>query len=236
MLEEVKLLMELQDIDYWIGELERSKEYIPDMMKNLREEMESVETELTASGARLKEAQVEASSLELKVGEAKEHLEKYQEQMLTIKTNKEYDALVGQIETSKQEIAEDEEQYLTLLDEVETLKTRIGELEEKHSQIKKDNEDRLTSLQQEIDAVEDKMSEKVAYRKQLKSKVPRPAMSIYQRVRKGRGGDVVVRLKRGACGACYKSQTPQKIQEIKKGTKLQTCDSCGRILVYDGDD
>jgi len=236
MLEEVRLLMELQDIDYWIGELERSKEYIPDMMNNLREEMGTVEEELNQSRERLKEAQVESSALELKIGEAKEHLEKYQEQMLTIKTNKEYDALVGQIETAKQEIGEDEEKYIALLEEIETLTTKIGELEERFERVKKENQERLTTLQQEIDAVEDKMGEKVAYRKQLKSKVPRPVMSIYQRVRKGRGGDVVVKLKRGACGACYKSQTPQKIQEIKKGLKLQTCDSCGRILISDGDD
>ncbi|MFH2056149.1 MAG: hypothetical protein ABIJ61_09335, partial [bacterium] len=142
MLEEVRLLMELQDIDYWIGELERSKEYIPDMMKSLRGEMENVESELTTARARLQEAQLETNSLELKIGEGKEHLEKYQEQMLTIKTNKEYDALVGQIETVKQEIAAFEEKYLGLLEEVETLQTRIGELEEKHTQIKKDNEER----------------------------------------------------------------------------------------------
>ncbi len=236
MLEEVRLLMELQDIDYWIGELERSKEYIPDMMKSLREEIDTVESELTSSRQRLEEAQLETNNLELKVGEAKEHLEKYQEQMLTIKTNKEYDALVGQIETAKQEIAADEETSLTLLEEVETLQSRIAELDERHGRIHQENEDRLSSLQEEIDAVEDKMSEKVAYRQQLKSKVPRPTMSIYQRVRKGRGGDVVVRLKRGACGACYKAQTPKKIQIIKKGSILQTCDSCGRILVSDGDD
>lgn len=236
MLEEVKLLMELQDIDYWIGELERSKEYIPDMMQSLREEMETVESELISSRQRLEEAQLEANGLELKVGEAKEHLEKYQEQMLTIKTNKEYDALVAQIEIAKQEISTDEETSLALLEEIETLQSRIAELDETYGRIHQENEDRLSSLQQEIDAVEDKMSEKVAYRKQLKSKVPRPTMSIYQRVRKGRGGDVVVRLKRGACGACYKSQTPKKIQIIKKGSILQTCDSCGRILVSDGDD
>jgi hypothetical protein len=102
--------------------------------------------------------------------------------------------------------------------------------------VHRENEERLASLQEEIDSVEDKMSEKVAYRQALKGKVPRQIMSIYQRVRKGRGGDVVVRLRRGACGACYKSQTPQKIQEIKKGGTLQTCDSCGRILVWEGDD
>ncbi|MCK4857257.1 MAG: hypothetical protein KAT58_04760 [candidate division Zixibacteria bacterium] len=235
MLEDVRLLLELQDIDYWIGELERSKEYIPDMMNNLKKEMEEVAEQLKDSREKLKESRIESQNLELKAAEAKEQLEKYQEQMLTIKTNKEYDALVNQIETIKADIAADEERYLILLDDIDELEKSIGELEIKDKGIQKENQERLGSLQHEIDSVADKMEKKVAHRQTLKAKVPRQVMSIYQRVRKGRGGDVVVQLKRGACGACYKSQTPQKIQEIKKGDKLQICDSCGRILMWDGD-
>jgi hypothetical protein len=236
MRDDVKLLMELQDLDYWIDELERSKDYIPDMMKSLRNEMEELSTELDEKQERVKQAKVEAQNLELTIAKLKEQLEKYQEQMLTIKTNKEYDALVAQIESAKAEISENEETYITTLDEIETLDKNITELTEKCGTIEKENSERISSLQSEIDNVEDKMSEKVAYRQQLKSKVPRSILSIYQRVHKGRGGDVVVRLKRGACGACYKGQTPQKIQMIKNGDTIQTCDSCGRILVWDGDD
>lgn len=236
MLEDVRLLMELQDLDYWIDELERSKEYIPDMMDSLKQEMDKAANELNEARERLQQAQQEVGSLELKVASAKEQLEKYQEQMLTIKTNKEYDALVAQIEAAKSEISADEETYINTLDEIDQLKKSISEFEEANERIQKDNTERIESLQHEIDSVEDKMSEKVAYRQSLKSKVPRRVMSVYQRVHKGRGGDVVVRLKRGACGACYKSQTPQKIQMIKKGDTVQTCDSCGRILIWEGDD
>jgi predicted nucleic acid-binding Zn-ribbon protein len=236
MLEDIKLLIELQDIDYWLGELERSKEYIPDMMNNLRQEMEKIATELQESKDRVQQAKVEAQELELKIAESKEHLEKYQEQMLTIKTNKEYDALVAQIEATKTEIESEEETYVNTLDEVEQLEKKIAELDEQNEKVQKDNSERLESLQHEIDSVEGKMEEKVSYRQTLKAKVPRNVMSVYQRVRKGRGGDVVVRLKRGACGACYKQQTPQKIQLIRNGDSMQTCDSCGRILIWEGDD
>ncbi len=236
MLEDIKLLIELQDIDYWLGELERSKEYIPDMMSNLRQEMENIATELQEARERVQQAQVEAQELELKIAESKEHLEKYQEQMLTIKTNKEYDALVAQIEATKADIESREETYVTTLDEIDQLEKKIIELDERNEKVQKDNSERLSSLQQEIDSVEGKMEEKTTYRQTLKAKVPRNVMSVYQRVRKGRGGDVVVRLKRGACGACYKQQTPQKIQLIRNGDSMQTCDSCGRILIWEGDD
>ena len=51
----------------------------------------------------------------------------------------------------------------------------------------------------------------------------------------GKGGDVVVAVKRRACGACYKALTPRKVQEIKKADKVYTCENCGTLLFWDND-
>ncbi len=236
MLEDLRLLKELQEVDYWIGELERSREFLPDMMRQLETEIEQVGVELKAKKDRLVAAQIELKDVELRIGENKEHVEKYQEQMLTIKTNKEYDALVVQIDGAKAQISADEEKSLALMTEIEDLKNQVAALEERCVSIKRDNSVRLQELQIQMDSVQGKVDEKEAQRDHLKNKVPKTVMAIYERVRKGKGGDVVVRLRRGACGECYKSQPPQKIQLIKKGDSIQTCASCGRILIWEGDD
>lgn len=234
--EDIRLLKELQDVDYWIGELERSKAFLPDMIKNLEDQMASVASDLSQKKARLIQIQVEVKELEIKIAETKELKEKYQEQMLTIKTNKEYDALVVQIEGAKTDVSKDEERCLELLNEIEQLKTAVSQLEEENTTVQKENANRLVDLQSQIDSVQGKVEEKEAYRDNLVRKVSKTAMATYERVRKGRGGDVVVALKRGACGECFKSQPPQKIQQIKKGTTMETCASCGRILIWEGEE
>ncbi len=234
--EDIRLLKELQDIDYWIGELERSKAFLPDMMKNLQDQMAAVAADLAEKKARLQQAQLEVKELEIKIAQTKELKEKYQEQMLTIKTNKEYDALVAQIEGAKTEVVKDEEHCLELMNEIEQLKLSVAQLEEENTNVQRDNSVRLMDLQSQIDSVQGKMDEKEAYRDNLVRKVSKAAMATYERVRKGRGGDVVVGLKRGACGECFKSQPPQKIQQIKKGTTMETCSSCGRILIWEGEE
>jgi predicted nucleic acid-binding Zn-ribbon protein len=234
--EDIRLLKELQDVDYWIGELERSREFLPEMMRNLETEIEQIAVDLKTKKERLIAAQLEMKEIELSVAEHKEHVGKYQEQMLTIKTNKEYDALVVQIDASKTQIAGDEERSLALMTEIEELKAAVAALEEKTLTIRDQNNDKLKELQFQMDSVQGKVDEKEAQRDHLKAKVPKSVMAIYERVRKGRGGDVVVRLRRGACGECYKSQPPQKVQLVKRGDSLQTCASCGRILIWEGDD
>lgn len=234
--EDLRLLKELQDLDYWIGELERSKEFLPGMMRDLEQEIERVANDFKQKKERLSQAQVELKDLELRVNENKEQIKKFQDQMLTIKTNKEYDALVAQIEAAKAQVAADEERSLELMNEIEELRAEVEELEGRQDEIAANHKERLDELQKQLDSVQDKVDKKEAHRDHLKAKVPKQAMSIYERVRRGKGADVVVRLKRGACGGCYKSQPPQKIQMIKKGETIQTCASCGRILIWEGDE
>ncbi|MBU1319445.1 MAG: hypothetical protein KKG33_13860 [candidate division Zixibacteria bacterium] len=236
MQKQIELLMKLQDIDYFIGELERSKDYLPDMIENLRKEMTEVADTLENHKKRLAEAKLELKSLEIEVGANNEALEKYQHQMLSIKTNKEYDALTQEIDRTKEVVSDAEDKTLLLMDEISELEQKIEEYEAKSDETRKLNVDQLEQLQNQIDAVGEKMQMKDDERKNVLVRIPKQLMSAYERIRKGRGGDVVVPVKRRSCGACYKQLEPRLVQEIKKADKVITCDSCGRILYWAGDD
>ena len=103
-------------------------------------------------------------------------------------------------------------------------------------QINDNNAKQLAVLQHKIDTIGDKVSIKVSERDQVTGSVPKPILSIYNRVRKGKGGSAVVAVKRRACGACYKALTPKKVQEIRKADKILTCDNCGRMLFWDNEE
>jgi len=236
MQKEIELLLKMQEIDYYIGELERSKDYIPDMIDNLKREIEECFESSTSYNERLTEAKVEMKSLELEVRATKEALEKYQEQMLSIKTNKEYDALVKEIDKSKDIIASNEDKILMLMGEIEELTSKVENYQGKCEEVKKVNTAQLETLQSQIDSVEEKRQMKEDERKNLTVRIPRNIMTVYERIRRGRGGMAVVSVKKRACGACFKQLEPQLIQVIKKGERMITCDSCGRILVWTGED
>ncbi|MFH2036465.1 MAG: C4-type zinc ribbon domain-containing protein, partial [Candidatus Zixiibacteriota bacterium] len=85
---------------------------------------------------------------------------------------------------------------------------------------------------EKMDSVGSKMENIVNQREGIIADVPKRTMSVYERVRKNRGGDVVVSVKKRACGACYKALPPHRIQEIKRGDQIITCDNCGRMLIW----
>ncbi|UCD16571.1 MAG: hypothetical protein JSV44_08900 [Candidatus Zixiibacteriota bacterium] len=232
MQEDLEMLLQLQVIDYDLGELERSKEYIPDMMENLKREMEEIARQFENTRQSLADSRVALKGLELDVNSKQEELKKLQNQMMAIKTNKEYDALVSQIDNVKEAINEGETRLLELIEKIEKLELEISDFEKKAKEIQDQNEKQLTILKEKMDSVGTKVRMKEDERSNITVRIPRPIMSTYERVRKNRGGAAVVPVRKRACGGCYKALSPHVIQEIKRHNQLITCDNCGRILIW----
>jgi predicted nucleic acid-binding Zn-ribbon protein len=232
MAEDLELLLKLQVIDYDRGELERSKEYIPDIMENLRSEIEETDRQFKNTEKELSEAAVSQKNLELEISGHQDNLKKLQNQMMAIKTNKEYDALVSQIDSVKESINDKETRLLELIERIEVLRNNIDDYRKKADETKKRNEEQLSILKEKMDSVGTKIKMKDDERNNIIVRVPKRTMSIYERVRKSRGGSVIVTVRKRACGACFKALPPHRIQELKRADQLITCDNCGRLLMW----
>ena len=159
-------------------------------------------------------------------------MKKLQAQMMSIKTNKEYDALISQIDNAKETISEKETEILELIEKIEKLESSIDDYNKKAEEIKEQNEKQLAILQEKMDSVGSIIDSKEGERTRIMVKVSKRTISVYERIRKNRGGDVVVPVRKRACGACYKALPPHRIQEIKRGDQIITCDNCGRMLLW----
>jgi len=229
---DLEMLLKLQSIDYDLEELDRSKDYLPDMIKNLRKEIEEVSGTLKESEERLTQQSLQKKKLELDIEEINSELAKLQKQMRDIKTNREYDALVTEIASRKKKVSDNEEELLKTLAEIDELQDKIKEYKEKLVEVEKNNRVQLESLTREMDSIGIKIKQKQDERKNVSVRINKQMLATYERVKKVKGGAAVVPVKKRACSGCYKSLPPQKIQEIKKGENLITCDSCGRILIW----
>jgi len=232
---DIDMLLKLQMIDYDIGELERSKEYLPDMMENLKREIVEAKEKVDATAALLTQIKVDQKALELDVSTREASLAKLQQQMMSIKTNKEYDALVAEIDAVKGAISQAETKIVELMDKVKAFEKELPEHQERSNQIAENNGRQLQILQEKVSSIGEKMAAKDNERKASIGHMPPQILSVYERVRKGKGGSAVIVIRRRACGACQSSLTPKKVQEIKRADKIHTCDVCGRILYWDND-
>ncbi len=229
---EMEMLLKLQNVDYDLGELERSKDYLPEMINNLEREMEETKNALQTSEQELKEQNLLHNKLDMELATLNQELARFQKQMLAIKTNKEYDALTNEIANRKIKISTTEEEILKILTHMDDLKEKITRYKKKLEDIEKNNTAQLVHLREELNSIEDKVKIKKGDRKNITVRIDKKLLATYERVKKGRGDQVVVTIRKRACGACYKGIPPQMIQEIRKGEIIYTCDNCGRILIW----
>ena len=229
---EMEMLLKLQNVDYDLGELERSKDYLPEMINNLEREMEETGNALQTSEQELREQNLLHNKLDIDLATLNQELARFQKQMLAIKTNKEYDALTNEIANRKVRISDTEEEILKILTHMDDLKEKITQYKKKLEDIEKNNTTQLVHLREELNSIEDKIKIKEGDRKNITVRIDKRLLATYERVKKGRGDQVVVTIRKRACGACYKGVPPQMIQEIRKGEIVYTCDNCGRILIW----
>lgn len=230
---DIELLLKLQVIDYDLGELERSKLYIPDMMQSLQKEIAEASSKLQSTRQALEDSRVKQKSLELEIKSKEADLAKYQQQMMSIKTNKEYDALVAGIDAVKETKSSLETQLLQTLESITSLEQEIESLSTREAQTLEANNKQLQILQEKIDTIGEKVSVKEANRQEVVTVITKATFATYERIRKGKGGKVVNAVKKRACGACFKALTQKKVQEIKRNDRIYTCDNCGALLYWD---
>jgi predicted nucleic acid-binding Zn-ribbon protein len=236
LLEELKLLMQLQEIDNHLQELQESRGDLPEVVERLRHERDDNQSLLSQRKNELQEQRKFRTEAEDRLSMAKENLKKYEKQLYNVANNREYDAISAEIEAVKKEISKHEARAMEFI-----------KAEGKTEEMIKELETVIGSINLELGTKEKELIEKLAStekdelklhheREKIEVRLKKQVLSSYERIRKAKGGLAVVPVTREACGGCFKSLPPQKRVEIRKMDKIIYCEACGRILIYDSND
>src|SRR5688572_11246562 len=112
-------IVELQSAITLLKEAEHRLHGIPDWMRDLHEEHSNQKKEIDALQEAAEEAAKERRTAEAATQDAQEKLKKYQQQINRVSTQREYGALLQEIDTVKGQISASEEQALSALERSE---------------------------------------------------------------------------------------------------------------------
>jgi len=237
LLEDLKTLVDLQQVDSELLTLEKAKGDLPKRVLELKSQLEQIVALRRQKAEALATAQKDRRAAEGALQMARERKKKYDEQLYSVRNNKEYDAVTAEIEMAAFDIDENETKILETIEQEDGLKKEAAEQDE-----------RLAAAQSEFDAQQAILTAREAetssmvdtlqtQRESLVVKLRRPILNAYQRILNGKDGLAVVGVVRGSCGGCSTRIPPQRVMEIREMNQVRYCESCGRILVlYDTDE
>ena len=230
---ELDTLIELQGHDSKIASLETEAARLPKQIEAIQASLAEAKKTVDAFKTKIDQTRkdLRAKEKDLEVHAAKRAKE--EARLYEVKTNKEYSAVLLEIEEVKQIKAKTEEEILALMEMQERLAVDVkeaeGRLKTREEQARQDEgvvRGKLAKVEQELAVVR-------AERTSRARELPAALLASYDRIMKARAGTAVASVgANGICGGCRMSIRPQALLELRNATGLMTCESCGRYLYW----
>ena len=241
----LETVTELQEALNELKSLETQLEGIPDWMQELHDEHSARQEEIEAIASQLDAAAAERRTAEAEISDHQQQLKTYQEQISLVRNQREYGALLHEIDLVKGQIQLCEERALAALEVQEESQQRLDSEREKF----RDLDGRYADTQSKWNAEKPGLASQAetvrARVKELKGRLPAGVLALFSRIldrHHGQALAVARKTERAGkapqtwhCEACNYHVRPQSVVQIADQGKIVFCDSCKRILILDRD-
>jgi len=214
--------------------MKRKREETPKRLSELQAGLDAMRADLEQYNGELEEQKKDRRTKEGMLQMEIDRIHKSEGHLKDIKTQKEYQALLKEVEQGKKLNASREEDVLKLTADIEerervssekaeALKTKEGE----YAREKESLEGELSRIEAEFDGKRKEWEE-------IAKKVKPNILKMYQKVSERRNATSVVPVRSGACTGCHMNLPPQLYNQVQKGHDLLQCPSCHRIFYWEG--
>ena len=224
-------LVDLSRLDSDLRALEAEKGEIPARLNACAERRGNSEARLEALRARVVELEQEQRRQE---GEARDHetlLAKLEAQQHQVKNNREYSALLQEMERARESISVAETAVLEAMEELESARQDVEEGERDVTSLLGGIEEEERGIEERAQALEVNLADLQVRRGTLGEDLSPEVMLRYKKIIARRSPAVAV-VSAESCTGCRVGISPQSYIEVLRGEALIECGQCKRILIH----
>ena len=226
-------LIKLQHVDSTIDESRRTIAAHPARLAEADARLNEATGHLDAAKQRLKDNQEARRALEKDAALFQGRVSKFKEQLMAVKTNREYTAVQHEIETAQKDLGAVEEKMLEGMMEADVIAADIKQAEAVLATRKKEIEIEKKELAEELASVEKALARATASRAELIAALDPKLLDKFEQIAKVRKGIAICSTTRdGLCSVCHVRLRPQVFQLVRQNDSIIQCDTCNRILYY----
>jgi uncharacterized protein len=201
-------------------------------------QLRSLQNSIEAKKEEIQLTRIQSDRLELELKVRDESVAKYRAALNTARTNKEYAAILTELNTSKADNSKLENQVLELMKNIETdeseceqINNEIAQQKEKLNELRKEVEVQAKKYEAEIEQIQKQWDEAAG-------DIPPETLEIFNRVAETYDGEAIATVgledvKSGSyiCGGCFMGLTNETANMLMIKDEVIRCPNCVRILV-----
>ncbi len=233
MIQKIDVLKRVQSLKNKINELEASQERrkLDVQKKKVQIEKEKALAEKKHEEKIAVQKEIDKKELDLKSNEGK--ITKYNVQLNSIKTNKEYSTLISEIGSKKADMSILEDEILNTMSRLEIANQEYEKVTKELRNEEESLNDLIKSVDADIKEADIEIEKIKNEQKKYIDLLDEHSLKNYNRLSNIKGGNAIVPVIGNVCGGCSMNVTTQTLNELMGGEDLVFCRSCSRILYLD---
>jgi predicted nucleic acid-binding Zn-ribbon protein len=230
---QIALLIDLQKIDQDIRTLNTKKQTLPEKAKELDQDFQARKDKMEEEQKGLEGLNKLHKEKESELKQGQEKLRKAKERLLEVKTNKEYQAMLTEIETVENLNGRTEEEILILYDRIDEKKGVVKGHEKDFEQYRGGYEADRKKIDEELASIDGELERQKKKFADLVPSLKPDLLRRYEMIKLRRNGIAVVPARNAVCSGCNMNLPPQLYNELQRSEELICCPNCNRIIYWD---
>ena len=236
MKQQILLLVELQQIDSEIKRIETRKKELPRDLDKLNEELHLFEERVEEERKRIDDLYKRHRDKENDLKKGNDDLKKIKSRLFDVKTNREYQALLKEIDVVNKKNDETENEIINILEMIDRASEGLEEREKEVKAFSINQGEKIKNVETEIDSIDFVLLDVKKKHVEIKEKINADLLKKYDIIRQRRNGRAVVPVWKEICGGCHMNIPPQMYIELQRSEVLMFCPHCNRIIYWDNKD
>jgi predicted nucleic acid-binding Zn-ribbon protein len=217
---------DLRRVEAELAEVPRQRAELEAALAAERARLDGARQELAGGQKARRQHEADLQDLEAKRS-------RFKGQLMEVKTNKEYTAMLHEIEGVEREIRAREDQILAEMERGESLAVEVKSEEDTFKQAEERHRTEVRAIDEKARALEEQVRGLTADRDAIASTVPGGLLDLFHRVARSRGGVAVAQVQDAMCQVCHVKLRLQLYADLKRNEEIVQCPACNRILYYE---
>ena len=230
---DLERLIKLQHLETTIAEARAAIASHPQRLADADARLNGAMQAVAAAKEQLKANQDARRALEKDVAVYQGRLTKFKDQLMEVKTNREYQAMQHEIATAQTDLGSVEERVLERMVEADTLAADVNKAEAALASQQKAIEAEKKILAEDLTLEETRLAKATEARAALVKDIEPRLMALFEQVARARKGVAISSATRdGLCSLCHVRLRPPVFQQVRHNDTIIQCESCQRVLYW----
>ena len=231
--EQISALVKLQQIEIEISNIEAKLGKVNLRFEELDGKQLNLKQILDQQESTIKEMNHQYRAYESDAQTNLDRIKKSEAKLHSVKTNKEYQSSLKEIDDLKEKNSKLEDEMIEFLERIEEADKVLKAKMAAYSALKTEIQTEKETIQREAQEERNQLDKLNAQWKTLSESIDAELLDTFNRIKANQTNKIgIVAVSSSVCQGCHMNIPPQLYNELQRGDKLQRCPICERIIYW----